>query len=77
MNNGNNGQKVKKGKSKKIKFKKSKDYSPDVLKQKEKRFTKHDRREKLNLLRLDELAEFDDLAEFEELLTDYEELAEI
>ncbi len=72
MNNSNKGISVKRKK-----FKKTKGYTPDVLKQKEKRFTKHDRREKLNLLRLGELSEFDELEEFEELLTDYEELVEI
>lgn len=72
MNNSNNRLRVKKNN-----FKKTKGYTPDVLKQKEKRHTKYDRREKLNLLRLDELSEYDDLAEFEELLTDYEELAEV
>ena len=71
MSDSQNGLRAKKGKSKKIKFKKSKNFSLDSLKQQVIRHGKHDRREKLDLLRLDELAEF------EELLSDYEELAEV
>lgn len=77
MSDSQNGLRAKKGNSKKIKFKKSKNFSLDSLEQKEIRHIKYDRREKLDLLRLDELAEVDELAEFEELLSDYEELAEI
>ncbi len=74
MNDSSNGLQVTKSKSKKLKFKRSKDYSPDKLKQKEQRHNKRDRRLKLDLLRLDELAVIDELEEFDEMLSDYEEL---
>ncbi len=63
MNDNQKGSRTKTGKSKKIKFKRSKDFSPDKLKQKEKRQIKRNRKEKLDLLRLDELAEVDELVE--------------
>ena len=63
--NSKKGLRPKKNKSKIFKFKKSKDYTPDSLKQKEIRHVKHDRREKLNSLRLDELAVYE---EYEDLV---------
>ncbi len=74
MSDSINGTRVKRSTIKKIRFKNSKKFSSDIFQQKEKRYTKHDRKEKLDLLRLDELAEVDDLKEYEEILSDYEEL---
>lgn len=74
MSDSINGSRAKRSTIKKIRFKSSKKLSSDNLQQKEKRSTKYDRKEKLDLLRLDELAEVDDLVEYEELLSDYEEL---
>ncbi len=74
MSDSINGSRAKRSTIKKIRFKNSKKFSSDILQQKEKRHTKHERKEKLDLLRLDELAEVDDLAEYEEILSDYEEL---
>ena len=71
------GTRAKRSTIKKIRFKNSKKFSTDNLRQKEIRHTKHDRKEKLDMLRLDELAEIDELAENEEILSDYEELVEI
>jgi len=68
MSNSINGSRANRSTIKKIRFKNSKKFSSDNLQHKEKRHNKHDRKEKLDMLRLDELAEY------EELLSDYEEL---
>ena len=46
------------------KQKKTKNFNSDKLKQKEMRLSKHDRKNKITSLRLDELADFDDDNDF-------------